>query len=91
MLISYCVLFVSSARLESVNMSGIICTVCVFLITLIVCYAQNVQVQEKWHRSAFPNPYKDIEKCGRYRKSSICDPNNILKDDEGTQTISFVC
>jgi len=53
-------------------------------VVLCVCTAQT-QVQEVWHRSEISNPQVDVEKCGRYQKSMICDPNNILEQEHANQ------
>ena len=62
-----------------------------FILTVLlacVCSAQN-QVQEEWHRYEMKDPQVDIAKCGRYQKSMICDPNQILETEHGKNFLMF--
>jgi hypothetical protein len=39
--------------------------------------------RKRWTPEGFPNPNKDVSKCGRPGvKSSICDPENILTTEQ---------
>lgn len=55
------------------------CTVfaCIVLSVSIVA-ADNAAKYKRWKAEDFPNPQKDVGRCGRAVKSSICDPENIL-------------
>jgi hypothetical protein len=39
--------------------------------------------RKRWTPESFPNPNKDVNKCGRPGvKSSICDPENVLTTEQ---------
>ena len=44
----------------------------------------TLSVPTYWSLKKYPNPQKDIDKCGRGgKKSWVCDPDNILTPEEG--------
>lgn len=61
-----------------VAMKSWILSFVVFLIGAILCKAV-----EDWTADMFPNPQEEPERCGRSRKSFICDPDHILSPDDG--------
>eukprot|EP00891_Asterochloris_glomerata_P009350 jgi/Astpho2/9350/fgenesh1_pg.00142_%23_25_t len=56
------------------------------LCCLILCLLSSVALAGGWTPGSFPNPIRDLQKCGRQgpdgaRKASwICDPDNILSE-----------
>jgi hypothetical protein len=52
----------------------LLCTPC------LVSASDNPAKRKRWKPEDFPNPQKDLTKCGRRDglKSSLCDPENIL-------------
>ena len=46
----------------------------------------------EWSKEDFPNPRVDLDKCGRGGKASwICDPENVLTEEEGNRSIQVNC
>jgi hypothetical protein len=59
------------------------CSLLLFLLLpAVLALAQNAPKRKRWTQEAFPNPNKDFEKCGRPVKSSICDPESILTNEQ---------
>lgn len=57
------------------------CLACLLLCTACLAAAsENPAKHKRWRPEEFPNPQKDLLKCGRRDgvKSSLCDPENIL-------------
>ena len=61
-----------------------------YLILLaVVCWASvSAQDEGAYMAKNYPNPLTDPELCGRgSEKSYICDPNNVLKAEEGNPVL----
>ena len=64
---------------------------------LILCLLSSVALAGGWTPGSFPNPIKDLQKCGRQghdgaRKASwICDPDNILSEGAVQQSTAVCC
>ena len=44
----------------------------------------GMAMAQGWRKEDFPNPQSDLGQCGRdWQKSNICDPDNMLTDEEG--------
>ncbi|CAH1783878.1 unnamed protein product [Owenia fusiformis] len=67
--------------------------------TLPVLYNENVTtpvvtvttVQQEWTARDFPDPQKDLERCGRRGKRSwVCDPNGVISYEEADKLDSII-
>ena len=67
------------------------------LCCLVLCLLSSVAFAGGWTPGSFPNPIKDLQKCGRQgpdgaRKASwICDPDNILSEGAVLQDTAVCC
>jgi hypothetical protein len=61
------------------------------LLVLVSCAVGQGKPFRKWSPAVYPNPQHDVYDCGRDgRKSSICDPENILSKESANMVDGLI-